>query len=174
MAKEKKNKSTKATVVADFSKVTEGGGRIHVKPGDYKVKIAKAEFGESQAGNPMITLTYQLLDGPKKGKTIKDRFALTEKAMWKLYNMLVALGKKVPKKKVNLKPAEWVGEELVVTLEDDEYDGKMYSSVADYINVEDYDPDTADDEDEDEDEDEEEDEEEDEDEDLDELDVDEL
>jgi Protein of unknown function (DUF669) len=171
-------KSSDIVVNAEFNKVTEGGP-VRVKEGDYKVKIIKAERGESNAGNTMITFTYEFLEGKAKGKQIKDRVPLTEKAWFRLYNIVCAIkGEEVPKKAMKVNVSKLVGKEMGITVEDDEYENKIYSSVASYLDLETLEGASSDDEDEDDededDEDEDEDEDDDEDEDLDEVDLDEL
>lgn len=185
----KAGKKKGRTVSVDGTKMEGGGGRIRLKEGDYPVKVVKSELGESQAGNTMITLTYEFTKeaGSKaQGKTIKDRFALTENALWRLRNFLEAIGKEPPKKVFKLNIDGLVGEELAVTLEDEEYENKMYSKVSDYISMDDFnsdeedededededDEDESDEDDDDEDEDDEDEDDDDEDEDLDEVDLD--
>lgn len=163
--KEKKGE----TIQVDFTNVEEGGGRVRLPEGDYPVKVVKVEKGESQSGNPKVVLTYKITSGKGKDKQLKDHLALTPKALWKLRNVLVAMGMNVPKKVVNLNITNLVGKELGITLEDDEYEGKINSKVSDYVDIDTLNgADEEDDSDDDEDSDDEEEAE------LDELDLDEL
>jgi hypothetical protein len=163
----KKGKGKGATVIFDFSEVEEGGGRTRVKEGDYRAKIVKVEQKDSQAGNSMLVVTYEILEGKKtKGKKLVDRCMLTGKGAFRLRNLLQAIGKDTGKvKRGKLNYLSLVDEELIVTAEDEEYDNKMYSKVSDYMSLDDVD---------DEDEDDDEESEEEDDEDVDEVDLDEI
>ena len=52
-----------------------------------------------------------------------------DKAAWKIRNLCIAAGLQVPKKKIMIDPNKLVGKEIGITLEDDEYDGKMKSVI---------------------------------------------
>ena len=83
----------------------------------------------------MLVFTFQGVDGKFKGKTFRDYFALTPKALWKLRGCLEAMGISVPKSKVNIPMNKLIGKEVGVTLADDEYEGKISSKPADYIDL---------------------------------------
>ncbi len=133
----KKGKSNE--VVLDFTEVKEGGGkRPRLPEGDYPVKVTKVEKKQAQSGNTMLVFDLTISEGPGKGKMIRDRCTLVESAMWRLYNLMTAAGLKVSKKKMNVPMGKFEGLEFAVTLEDEEYEGKMYSSVAEFLSLEDY------------------------------------
>lgn len=181
--------SSKKSIQVDFSETESRGGkkgraRAHYPPNDYAVKVVKAELGKStDKGTPGIFITYKITSPAKyKGKTISDSLWLTSSALWRVRNALEAMGINVPSKKIDIHPEKMVGKECGITLDDEEYDEKVYSRVVDTfllseMDAEDAELDTDEDEDEDEDEeedeedeDEDEDEEEDDDEDEDDLD----
>jgi hypothetical protein len=180
MAKKAKSKSSsKRTLSVNMSNVERGGAR-RLPEGDYKVTIKKAEKGENQnSGNAQLIITYEVISDEQKGKTVKDYMAVTEKALWRIGNLLDAVGMKWSQKTINIPLDKLEGRELGVTLVDDEYGGKIRSKIADFLDEEtingilsdeepdDEDEDDLDDEDEDEDDDDEDD-----DDDLDEVDVD--
>lgn len=180
MAKKKKGKG--ASVKADFSKVEEGGGRFRVPEGDYRFKVVAAKIDTSEkSGNTMIVWTFEGVEGKVKGKRVKDYTTITAKSLWKLRDLLTAMGVKVPKKVVSITPSKYVGKELGLTLSDDEYEGKISSKPSDYLDIEtlesggvddEDDEDLEDEEDEDDEDDDEEEEDEDDEEDLEEMDVD--
>lgn len=153
-----------AKLVADFEGVESGGGGgARVPEDDYRVKVVEAKVGESKSsGNPMIIWTFEIAKGKHKGKKLKkDYSTLTKESLWKLLSILEALGFNVPKKKVDLTPIlkKAKGKECGVTVIDGEYEGKMQSRIADYMDLdtlestEDEDTDDEDDEDESDDED---------------------
>jgi hypothetical protein len=170
-------KSKGFTVKADFTKADEGGGRVRVPEGDYKVKVVSVKRAESQAGNTMLVWTLKFLDGKAKGKEIIERTVITPEAMWKVRQLLQAMGVNVPKKVVTLNPTKYIGREFGVTVADDEYKNRISSKVQDYIDLETYesleDEDVEDEEDEDDEDTDDDDETEEDDEDLEEVDLDE-
>lgn len=153
MAKKKKKKAD--SVVADFGhKEAKGGGggrRPHFPEGDYLVKITNAEKKESkESGNTYIRWYLEIQGPKKKGKTTHTNTMLSPpKALWNLRNLLEALGKEVPDKKVKVPYTQCIGELVGVTFSDDEYNNKKYSEVTDWL-----DPDLVEEDDDDDDEDE--------------------
>lgn len=187
MAEGRRRRSSKDTIPVDFSKVEEGGGSIRVPEGDYRVRIKEVSQGRSKSSdNPMLTWHFEFMEGKAKGRTIIDRTVLIPNSLWKLRDLLEAVGIDVPKRTVNLPLKKLVGKELGITVTDGEpYEGRTKSEVQDYIDLdtlaggtdddEEDEGDFEDEEDEDEDTDEEEDDDEDADdepEDLEELDLD--
>lgn len=177
MAKTRRG-STTGEVVVDFGDTESRGGKkgaraAHVPEGDYAVKCKGAELGKSsEKETPGIMVTY-VITAPKqyKGKVLRDRLWLSDAALWRVRQTLEAMGIAVPSKKVKINPKSMVGKECAVTVEDDEYEGKIRSNIVDTFLLSDFeeletgddeDFDDEDDEDEDEAEDEEEEEEEDE------------
>jgi hypothetical protein len=146
----------KDSITIDFGKEEEGGGRIRWKKGDYHVKIVKVKKGRSeQKDSPYVAVSFKVLEGPKKGKTITERLYLSPKALKRLRMLLEATGTKVPKKAVNLKFEKLLGKKLWIEIEDDkseEYGTKSVVAFEGFMSEEDYeesDPDEDEDEDED-------------------------
>jgi hypothetical protein len=119
-------------LVADFTNVKDQSGysQTHQRPGDYRGKIKSVEYGVSQQ-NKTPMLTYALQDAKRPSATYRYNCTLTEKSLWKLRNLLVAAGVNVPKKKLNIAgiAEKIVGREIGMTLDDDEYEGKIRSQV---------------------------------------------
>lgn len=168
----------KDSIKIDFGKEEESGGRVHWKAGDYHVKVTKVKKGRSEdKDTPYVAVTFKVLEGSKKGKTITERLYLTPKSLKRLRLLLEATGTKVPKKAVNLQFKRLLGKKLWIELEDDDsgkdkgYSTKSTVTFEGFMSEEDYEGPDEDEEDEDEDdedddeEDEDDDEEEDEDED---------
>lgn len=127
-----KSRPPAGTVRIDFSKVKDGG-RVRVPEGDYVVKVKAVKQETSQSGNPMLVWTFTGTDGKLKGRDLTDRTSLQTNALWKVRDVLEAMGVKVPKKIVDLPLKPLIGKELGVTLFDDEYEGRISSKVGDYI-----------------------------------------
>lgn len=129
------------------------GGRKHYPPGDYAVKCIRAEATKSsEKETPGILLVFKFTRGSVKGQEVNDILWLTPKSLWRVRQTIEAMGMKVPSKAVNIDLDKLKNRELAITLDDEEYDDKVYSRVVDAFLVSELDDD---DEDEDEDEDEE-------------------
>lgn len=74
----------------DFSNVT-GGSFEPVPAGDYLLEIEKVENKVSKAGNDMLNITFNIVEGEYEGRKIFDLYVLTEKALWKLKDLFAAL-----------------------------------------------------------------------------------
>lgn len=113
----------------DMTNVKEAGAfNPRRKPeGDYRAKIAKVEDHKSKKGNEQWVFTIQLADDQRA--TYPYYCGFEEKEAWKIRNLLIACGKKVPKKRVNVDPNSLVGKEIGISLVDDEYEGKLKSTI---------------------------------------------
>lgn len=123
-----KTKASKKAV--DFSDVKDGSifSTTHLEEGDYLAKIIQVEDRDSKDGEDMWVFAIQLND--RKSAVYPFYCKLVENQLWKLRNLLIAAGKSVPKKRVAVDPNSIVGKTIGVTLEDDEYEGRLKSSIA--------------------------------------------
>lgn len=152
----------------DFSKEEGGGAGKRYREGDYLVQVVKVKpITSEDKGTPGLEVTFKFLDGKHKGETFTDRLWNTPKSLWRMRSLIEAVGEDVP-----AKAGDWkviarlvLKKEVVVTLGDDEYDGRVRSRVTDFLDPEEFDDDADDDEDDDLDEDEDDDDLDDEDED---------
>lgn len=118
----------------DFTNVREGSGvtMTHMTPGDYGAKVIDiqesevAAEGENQ-GKPQWNFIVQLAD--RRSATYPYRVTLVENQGWKLRNLLVAAGKKVPKAQVKVNPNNLLGAKIAISLDDDEYEGRLRSQI---------------------------------------------
>lgn len=116
----------------DFTNVKEGGASFNKKRvpmGDYLAKVTKCEDSPTkQTQEPQWLYTLELVD-----KYTDRKFPyyckLEANQLWKVRNLFLACGVSVPKRKVKLDPNRVVGKLVAVTLEDDEFDGKLQSNV---------------------------------------------
>lgn len=126
MADEKK--ATRRTI--DFTNVKDRGkyNPKHKPEGDYRAKVISVEETTSKQENDMWVYAIQLTSDASA--VYPERIVLKENSLWKLRNLLQAAGMNVPKKKVAVDPNKVVGREIGITLEDDEYEGKMKSVIS--------------------------------------------
>jgi hypothetical protein len=99
--------------------------------GDYEGLVKDAEYSDSKAGNANGALCRRPGRPALRGVPLQPACS-PRPALWKLRNLIVAAGKTIPKKKVKLSAAvlnSIIGKTVGITLEDDEYEGKMRSQI---------------------------------------------
>jgi hypothetical protein len=119
----------KATAAAlDFTNVKDGGNfnKRHQAPGDYpaKIKSVADAVKKDDKNVKMWLFTIEVGSG-----TYPFYCVHAENQLWKIRNIFIAAGVNIPKKRVNLDPNKLVGKKIGVSLEDEEYEGKMQSVV---------------------------------------------
>lgn len=119
-----------AKITLDFSNVTEGStfSPRRLPEGSYLATVAKVEAKNSKAGNPMLVYTLIPVDHPTA--VYPYYIVLDEKQLWKLRALLLAAGKDVPKRRVTVDPESIVGKQVMIDLEDSEWEGREKSTVA--------------------------------------------
>lgn len=118
-------------VVADFTGVEIGGGSIKVPEGDYRFRVKEVEQRESQEGKPYLNFKLEFVDKAHRGKVLYHICSLQPQALFNLRTTLTALGMDVPQKRVAFSLHKLEGRELMATLGDDEYQGRIRSRVVD-------------------------------------------
>lgn len=96
--------------------------------GEHVCKIVNAELKQSQGGNDMIVVTFEVTKGQDKGARVFENYPLAENALWKLKGMLQAIGMKCDGK-VQLDLDKLIGKICIVSVIDDEYNGQVRSRV---------------------------------------------
>lgn len=99
--------------------------------GQHIVKLVEIEETESQAGNDMLSATFQVVKGASTGAKLYDNFVLTEKALWKLQSFLMAVGMKADGKMV-LDLDKLIGKQCIVEVAHEEYDGKTRARIQEF------------------------------------------
>jgi hypothetical protein len=115
----------------DFTNVKERSfNPKHLPEGDYPGKVLKVDDAKSKQGNAMWVYTLGVTEGAGRGATYPYHCVLNADNIWKVRNLFAACGINIPKKKINIDPNKVVGRPVGLTLEDDEYEGKMKSVVS--------------------------------------------
>lgn len=110
----------------DFTDYTDG---YAVDNGDYDAKVIDMVQGTSKSsGNPMITVTYALVEGKYAGKEFKDFMVMTPAALFKVAAFCKAIGKPI-EGKVSLKKDECLNKRVVLRLKQEEYNGTTNSKI---------------------------------------------
>lgn len=116
--------------VIDFGNVKERGAfnTKHVEDGDYSAKVTKVDFTKAKDGEEMWVFHVVLDDHPRA--TYPYYCKLVENQLWKLKNIFEAAGIKVGQRKVKVDPNRLIGKAIGVAMEDDEYEGRLKSVIA--------------------------------------------
>lgn len=120
--------------IIDMTNVKEGGrsfNKKRVPEGDYLARVTKVEDTEVKSGDNKGDFQWLFSISLEKSTGIYPYYCkLQENQLWKVRNLLIAAGINVPKKKLKLDPERLVGKLIAVSMEDDEYDGKLQSTIA--------------------------------------------
>lgn len=104
-----------------------------IAEGEYLVRITDAVFGETKKGDNKVTLYYNVMGGAHNDAVLIDTLTLTEKAAFRVVNVLKALGIKVEKRNMNISFKQLIGRTLVVKVADGEpYNDEIKSEVRSY------------------------------------------
>lgn len=131
-------------VSVDFTGVKEASG-INPKrmaAGDYAATISKVTREQSKkSGNDQLVFLFTLKD--HRTAIYPYYVGLDASTLWKLRNILLAVGAKAPKGKANIDVERLVGRDVGITLEDDEYEGKDKSVIDAVFSVKELDDESA-------------------------------
>lgn len=119
---------------ADFTNVSEGGGRLPA--GEYICKVTKAELKDGAKGK-YINWELTVGTGPEKGGKIYHITSLTIKALFKLREFMIACGLDVPKKVVDIDTEKIIGRIVGISVIDDTYKDKTTGEMKDTTNIKD-------------------------------------
>lgn len=107
------------TGVESFQRCSEG---VHT------VKIATAEVKQSQGGNDMIVVSFEVTKGADKGSRVYENFPLVDTALWKLKSLLQAINMRADGK-VSLDLDKLIGKVCSINVIHEEYEGKLRARV---------------------------------------------
>lgn len=127
-------KKSKASLTVDFTDAEERGS-YSIPEGTYVfvVKEVSEEVGQD-SGAPYLKWVVSVASGPHKGTVLYENTSLKPKALWKLRDLLQAMGEQVPKGKMELSPlSQFVGSKFSASVADEEYDGKVRSRILEYV-----------------------------------------
>lgn len=113
--------------------------------GIHRVKVVSCEDKTTQAGDDMIAIAFESVKGDDKGSRVFDNFVLTDKALWKLKQLLTALGVKCDGKIV-LDTDKLIGKKCDAEIFHEEYNGQLRARVNEYMKIKATEPDDDDEE----------------------------
>jgi hypothetical protein len=104
--------------------------KFRIPEGAYRMRLIELEKGTSKADNPMWIWTFVVVSGDHEGTELKTWTALTPAAMWKLSEVLEALGFEAKDGRAKFKKEEAIGREVMAEVVDSEYQGRTNSSIS--------------------------------------------
>lgn len=96
--------------------------------GEHLCKIVTVDEKQSQGGNNMIVVAFEVIKGEDKSSRVFENYPLVETALWKLKGLLQAIGMKADGK-VQLDLDKLVGKTCIVNVTHEEYEGKIRARV---------------------------------------------
>ena len=105
---------------------TEETPQTLIPPGEYLVGVTAAEEKTSKNGHPQVALDLEILEGELKGRGVKDWVTVTERAMWRVKQVLVAIGyPNADSGEVDLEATKMIGGKAVITIKHELYNDKV-------------------------------------------------
>lgn len=118
-------------ITIDFSKTEERSSwNTRKMPiGLYRMRIASVQQTEAKDGTPMIVYGLQPTSQQFRTRLLPFYCKLQPNQLWKLRDILVAAGQKVPQRAIKLDPEAIVGAVISAEVEDDLYNGVERSTL---------------------------------------------
>jgi hypothetical protein len=105
---------------------TEETPQTLIPPGEYLVGVTAAEEKTSKNGYPQVALDLEILEGELKGRGVKDWLTVTERAMWRVKQVLVAIGYPGAESgELDLQAPKMIGGKAVITIKHELWDDKV-------------------------------------------------
>ena len=141
-----RGKKGKNTVSVDF---TNSEVRTQLPENDYMARLASLTHDPDMGDAGKVVFEYEVTQGPKKGKKVKQYCDLSEGSLWKLRNQLEDHGYETEQKSMDLDLDEikdQIGdEEFGIVVSHRQYEGKTYQDIS-VIDASDVEPDEEDEE----------------------------
>jgi hypothetical protein len=105
---------------------TEETPQTLIPPGEYLIGVTAAEEKTSKNGHPQVALDLEILEGELKGRGVKDWVTVTERAMWRVKQVLVAIGyPNADSGEVDLEAPKMIGGKAIITIKHEVWDDKV-------------------------------------------------
>lgn len=105
---------------------TEETPQTLIPPGEYLIGVTAAEERTSKNGHPQIALDLEILEGELKGRGVKDWLTVTERAMWRVKQVLVAVGYPIATSgETDVQAPKLIGGKARIVIKHEVYDNKV-------------------------------------------------
>lgn len=124
----------KSTLSVDFS---ETETQQTIEEGDYVLTVDEVEQKTSDnSGNDYLSITFKIAEGQFKGKKVYHNCSLQPQALFNLRGLLEALGFEVPQGRMDLDPADMIGETCGASIAHEVYQGKTKARPVEFFSAE--------------------------------------
>lgn len=114
---------------ADLGDAEDNGSSFQIPPKKYAMHVTDVVKKVSSAGNPMFEWDFMVTEGEYQGKTFKLWTVTTPAGLWKLSEVVVALGLGNKGEKIKFKKDEAIGRSALVNLKNTTYEGRKQNSI---------------------------------------------
>ena len=105
---------------------TEETPQTLIPPGEYLIGVTAAEEKTSKNGYPQVALDLEILEGELKGRGVKDWLTVTERAMWRVKQVLTSIGYPIADSgEVDLDAPKMIGGKAIITVKHEVWDDKV-------------------------------------------------
>ena len=105
---------------------TEETPQTLIPPGDYIIGVTAAEEKTSKNGYPQVALDLEILEGELKGRGVKDWLTVTERAMWRVKQVLMSIGyPNADAGELDLQASNMIGGKATITVKHELWDDKV-------------------------------------------------
>lgn len=116
------------TFNVDFSDVGSSDSKYYLEPGSYMVKI-ESVGKDIKEGGEYPYLKWEFSVSNKDDMTLNVITSLSPKALFKLKELMEAVGVVVPEGAMTVNPTDYIGRVCMADVEDKTYNGKVYSNI---------------------------------------------
>ena len=102
-------------------------------PGDYEAKLVNLEKAHSKAGNPMWVWHFKLDGGAFSGYQYRYYTAVTPAAMWKVAQVVAALGLSADGQTARFSKSDAIGKPALLRLEEETWDGQKRLNISEIL-----------------------------------------
>ena len=106
-----------------------------IPEGTYRVRCIDVEQSVSKSGNPMFVWTFVVIGTPNAGHELKVFTAITPAAMWKVAEVVIALGIGQTGQTVKFQRSDVINRECGAMVETSKYNDKDSSSITKVISL---------------------------------------
>lgn len=124
-------RSRRRSMSVNFEGVsTEGGARIK-EEGEYLLEVEACEAHSSQK-NEGLKWTFKVAKGDFKGAKVRLYTMFNPESLWKLRQILEALGNDIPDSEYDIQPDEYVGQQMMGEIYLERFEGKKTAKLGEF------------------------------------------
>jgi hypothetical protein len=107
------------------------GKRPRIAPGEYASKVLEVTQEDGDKA-PYLAWQFEVTEGKAEGAKLFYNTSLSKPSLWNLRGLLEAMDVEVPDDEMDIDLTEMVDKEVLLIVDDEEYEGKMKSKVVDF------------------------------------------